>query len=104
MNCAAPMSTPRVGCSAMSSCGLVEHSLATTTFCMLPPDSMPIGCCGPEQRTLNSSTSEAARAAILELLRKGPLFNSFERYRVDIRLSAMLASPAEPWRIRSSGI
>ncbi len=32
---------PRVGSSRMSTCGSVKSHLLSTTFCWLPPDSLP---------------------------------------------------------------
>ena len=39
----APTSTPRVGCSAISTGASCDSSRATTTFWRLPPDSVPTG-------------------------------------------------------------
>ena len=41
MNSVAPMSRPRVGCSAISTGASCDSSRATTTFCRLPPESVP---------------------------------------------------------------
>src|SRR5206468_2539764 len=39
----APMSTPCVGSSSMSTTGLIESHLASATFCWLPPDKVSTG-------------------------------------------------------------
>ena len=44
MNSIAPMSRPRVGCSAISSGASCASSRATTTFWRFPPESDPTGC------------------------------------------------------------
>ena len=43
MNSIAPTSRPRVGCETTSSCSGRDSSRASTTFCWLPPDSVPAG-------------------------------------------------------------
>ena len=51
----APMSTPRVGSSRMSTRGSVASHFAMTTFCWFPPDSASISSSTPVERIRNRS-------------------------------------------------
>ncbi len=66
MNSMAPMSTPRVGCSAISSGASWLISRATTTFCRLPPDRVPTRVAGLATLMANRSINSRARAVMAE--------------------------------------
>ena len=59
MNCVALRSTPRVGWLTSSTLGCSDSSRATTTFCMLPPESVPTAAYG---------TADADREALDQAL------------------------------------
>src|SRR3954470_18029267 len=96
-----PTSMPRVGSSTMSTFGLVASHFPSTTFCWLPPDSVPtlspsrwyLSC----RRAAHSSASEFSAP-----LRISPVRAS-ARSRVSDTLRAIERSITSPcWR-RSSG-
>ncbi len=60
----APTSSPRVGCAAIRTLGSRDTSLATTSFCWLPPDSSDAFDDGVPPRTSNSEMSSRALATI----------------------------------------
>ena len=96
MNSVAPTSMPRVGWSAMMSTGSEENSRATTTFWMLPPESIFTCCWGDLQRTWYSSTSRSLSLWMAFMLKRGPLLNFFSSNRSEITFSSMLAESAMP--------
>ena len=59
----APTSMPRVGSSMISSRGLVASHLPSTTFCWLPPESLPTICSGPRARMPKRAMASVASAS-----------------------------------------
>ena len=55
MNSIAPMSTPRVGWPTSRIFGAWPSSRASTSFCWLPPENLPLTSCGSRGRTSNFS-------------------------------------------------
>ena len=62
MNSMLPTSRPRVGWSRTSRRRSPSSSRATTTFCWLPPESVPAVTCADGVRTSNSGDEPVARA------------------------------------------
>jgi hypothetical protein len=68
-----PTSTPRVGWEAMNSRSGRESSRAITTFCWLPPDSVPAAAAADGVRTSNSPMRDLAFSTIFAGLMLMPL-------------------------------
>src|SRR3954468_9503119 len=96
-----PTSMPRVGSSTISSFGLVASHLPSTTFCWLPPDSVPT--LSPSRWYLSCSRAAHSSASGFSApLRISPVRASARR-RVSDTLRAIERSITSPcWR-RSSG-
>ena len=71
-NSVAPTSTPRVGCSAISTGAWWDSSRATTIFCRLPPDNVPTCKRSLPIRMANFWISYRARSANADGSIKGP--------------------------------
>ena len=100
----APTSSPRVGCSAISAGASCASSRATTIFCRLPPDSVPTLTRSFAIWMAKRRMSARARSANADGWTKGPLASGGLRWNPIARLSAALASAAEPTAARSSGM
>src|SRR5829696_1386140 len=96
-----PTSIPRVGSSTISSFGPVASHLPSTTFCWLPPDSVPtLSCSRWNFSCRRAAHSSASEISALERMR--PVRES-ARSRVSETLRAIERSMTRPcWR-RSSG-
>ncbi len=70
MNSMAPTSTPRVGCSAISTGAWCASSRAITTFCRLPPESWPTASRSLRIRMSNVLMSRRAQVRMASRLRK----------------------------------
>ncbi len=101
---AAPISTPRVGCSAIKTLGIFLHSLATTIFCIFPPDKLPTFVSTPEHLIEYCLTKFFASFEISLFLSMDFLDKLGESYSLDIKFSLTLALLATPFNILSSGI
>ncbi|MNY46558.1 hypothetical protein D3C86_1817470 [compost metagenome] len=96
-----PMSMPLVGSSRMITFGLVASHLAMTTFCWLPPESVP-----------TSWSRDAARRSSLEVYSRASANSlaSFRKPEREVRDKDgsvtfwKIGRPMiAPWRPRSSG-
>ena len=70
-----PTSRPRVGWSRMSSFSARSNSRATTSFCWLPPDSVPADTLGEGARTSYFAMPSAAAFSIAVKSRRTPWAN-----------------------------
>src|SRR5438094_232063 len=105
MNSIAPMSTPRVGCAARRTFGLLPISRATITFCWLPPERLRAATSMLGVRTSNSFTSRRAHSRMAtSFSRSWFQENLDERSRPRIEFSAMENDRTSPVPRRSSGM
>ena len=97
-----PTSMPRVGSSTISTRGLVDSHLASTTFCWLPPDSVDTGSVSRPALTCSRSRPVARPRARSAAPSSRPNRLSDQR-RVSVALRSTDSSMTRPcWR-RSSG-
>ena len=103
MNSVAPTSMPRVGWAASRIFGSWAISRASSAFCRLPPDSVPVRASGPEVRMSKRSIWSLANLRIA-LRSRMP---RFEKGGPPTQGSAMLSdsdsAPIMPMVRRSSG-
>ncbi len=92
---------PRVGSSRMSTLGRAASQRASTTFCWLPPESLPTSWSREGVRTLSRSTYSAPmrRSARRCTIRK----RVSRRRMARVAFSRTLRMSTRPSRLRSSG-
>ena len=66
INCAAPTSTPQVGCATIIILGCSMVSRPTMNFCRLPPDRLEATDCSPPHLTLKRSMTFLEKVFITE--------------------------------------
>ncbi len=82
MSMRAPTSTPCVGSSTSRTCGWLARTLASTSFCWLPPERKRIGVSIDAVLTAKSATAWRALSASLRALSR-PEVRSRPRLRTE---------------------
>src|SRR5471032_909776 len=97
----APTSIPRVGSSMINTLGPVASHFPSTTFCWLPPDSVPTGA----SRSLALSRRRLPQSAASVFSLRDEINPCLTRRPSTVKdaLRAMLSSSARPCARRSSG-
>ena len=98
------MSTPLVGCEAIVNAGSSDSSLATTTFCWLPPDKEPARIVTPGDLMSKVSLYSLLCLKIFFILTIPPLERGYLKYDVPIKFSQIANLTFNPVFDLSSGM